>query len=181
MKSLFKLLVLVSFIFPFACEAKISRRSRKPYVVNLDNCHELRNPTKPFVLVLRVGEKISESVIECAQRTGMASGTFFGLGAVTQPQISVYSMKRRGHHPKVLPGLFELASLTGFVTIASNKSLVTHMHAVISDHSFKALAGHLVEATVGVTVEITIIPMPGPIYREFNEEFQLELVDPAES
>jgi predicted DNA-binding protein with PD1-like motif len=46
----------------------------------------------------------------------------------------------------------------------------------LGDDSYRAIAGHLNEATAGATTEITITPLAAPVFREFSPDVGMQLI-----
>ena len=46
----------------------------------------------------------------------------------------------------------------------------THIHAVLGEGTLQARAGHIKEATIGATAELTITPFSKPLERQVNPE-----------
>ena len=65
--------------------------------------------------------------------------------------------------------------MNGDVSILDKKRML-HLHTVIGDINYKTYGGHLVDGDIGVTGEITIIPMLGKAVRKYNEETGLNLI-----
>lgn len=62
------------------------------------------------------------------------------------------------------PGYYELASIHGNITNNAGK-YYTHAHAVLADKNFHGIAGYVNSAKVGLTVEITIVPLSANVPR----------------
>ncbi len=176
MKVLGKYLVVVLLAMPFMCDAKTKQKART-VVVDMDNCQELQSPTEPFILVLRKGEVVEKSIVECVQRMGIFSASVSGIGMIENPEVGTYNLKKRHYNTKVFPGVYQLASLNGTVTTSPRNLVVGHMHCVFVDSTFRAYGGHLQGGTVGVTMTITIIPFPREIFRQPDHDIGLDLID----
>jgi predicted DNA-binding protein with PD1-like motif len=133
--------------------------------VNKSSCVRMANTTQPFILVLSNGDNLLESITQCAQDAKLMGASVSGLGQLHNPVLAYFSSD-----PKAKPtltklnGYFELASLNGNITNNSGK-YYTHVHATLADKKFRGIAGHINDAKVGLTAEITIVPFTAALER----------------
>jgi len=129
-----------------------------------------------FVLRFERGEKFPDALLKFAARGGRKphlTGWFTGLGALENPEIAYYDLKKPRrtigkydkevgvptealggkYFTKKLKGKFEVASLIGNLALLHKKSVV-HIHVVLGDKQYRAYAGHLVSGIVGGTLEV---------------------------
>jgi predicted DNA-binding protein with PD1-like motif len=79
------------------------------------------------------------------------------------------------YEKKQYSGIFEVASLNGDVVFLKGKPMA-HIHVVLGDQAHEAISGHLVSGHVGVTLELTVLPIDQKHERVFNSETGLPLV-----
>jgi predicted DNA-binding protein with PD1-like motif len=138
--------------------------------VDKQSCHRMQNSTQPFILVLSSGDDLIESITQCASDAKLMAASVSGLGQLHNPTLAYFSSD-----PKEKPtltsfeGYFELASLNGNITNNADQ-YYTHLHTTLADKDFRGLAGHVHSATVGLTVEVTIVPFFAPIERTVDAE-----------
>lgn len=137
-----------------------------PYVaVNKLSCGKLANTTTPFILVLDNGDDLLESISQCAKDAKLTGASFSGLGQVHNPTLAYFSSDPNAKPTLTnFPGYYELASINGNVTVNGDK-FYPHAHAVLADKQFHGIAGHVNDAKVGLTVEITMVPFTGSVER----------------
>lgn len=146
----------------------------EPSAVTVDSCHKITNPTSPFILVIRKGEKLIDSLIKCAEITNIHGASLLGIGAVENPILGNYNFETKKHEHKTFTGIYELTNVAGNITKYEGKH-IAHVHITIAnlkDINCASITGHLIEAPIGILAEITIIPFATPIMREFNHELQ---------
>jgi uncharacterized protein len=150
--------------------------------INLANYHTAHaivgtdaNAIAPFILVLNKGDKLIEAIMSCANKLQLKSAAIWGIGAIAEPKLAYYNLDTKQYSYKTFAGDFEIISLIGNITKLDDKYIV-HAHIAVSDGNFQLVAGHLSEATVSVTAEITILPFSGAINRKLNSEFALNLI-----
>ncbi len=106
-----------------------------------------------MVIKLHTGDAVREKLTAFLERNRVNSGFFVGLGGVRGPSLSFYDLAKKKFLKKKFPGAYEVASLTGNVAQGAD-GVEIHMHAVLSDKSFKTIGGHLLDATVTGTLEL---------------------------
>jgi len=130
----------------------------------------------PFMLILNKGENIGNAIIAMATKAELKSAAFFGIGALQDLKLSFFNIATKQYQHQIFTGVYELISFNGNLTKMQGK-YIAHMHAAISDCNYNLYAGHLSDATVGVTAEITIIPFDLSIERKIDSEFNLNLIN----
>jgi predicted DNA-binding protein with PD1-like motif len=151
-------------------------KSKNSAAVNKSTCNRLANTTQPFILVLSSGDSLIESITQCAKDAKLMGASVSGVGQLHNPVLAYFSSD-----PKAKPtlstfdGFFELASLNGDITNNSGK-YYTHLHTTLADKKFHGIAGHVNDAKVGLTAEITIIPLFAPLERTVDPKTGFGLI-----
>ena len=129
------------------------------------DCAQFANKQQPFILVLKKGDNLLESITACAKAAHLPAASLSGLGQVHNPTLAYFS-SNQADAPTLTPltQFYELAALNGNITNNSGQ-YYTHAHAVLADKNFHGIAGHLKTAEVGLTAEITILPLPNNVKR----------------
>lgn len=132
------------------------------------HCKMHMHATAPFVLILDRDDRLLESINQCVQDAKLMGASIAGLGQLQNPVLA-YFTSNANEKPTFTKfnGIYELAGLHGNVT-NNNGKYYTHLHGVLADKKFNGLAGHIKEATVGITAEITIIPLSASLERTVN-------------
>lgn len=123
------------------------------------------------VIFLRIDkdEEILNTITEVCKKENILSGYFQGIGACGEVVVSTYQAETDDflHHKKI--GMLELVSMMGNISMDENGDPILHSHASFSylDNSDEPsiIAGHLTQATVLYTGEITITPVKNQIGR----------------
>lgn len=133
--------------------------------VDKNSCANIQNSTQPFILVLNNKDELISSLSQCASEAKLSSASFTGLGQVHNPTLA-YFTSNPNDKPTLttLSGYYELAALNGNIT-NNNGKYYTHAHGVFADKKFHGIAGHINDAQVGLTIEITIIPFSKSVER----------------
>lgn len=162
--KILRILPIIFFAFNTTM-AMAAIEGKNSAAVNKSTCNRLANTTQPFVLILNSGDSLIESITQCATDAKLMGASVSGLGQLHDPVLAYFSSD-----PNAKPtltkfsGFYELASLNGNITNNSGK-YYTHLHAVLADKKFHGIAGHVNDAKVGLTAEITIIPLSASLER----------------
>ena len=134
-------------------------------VVSVASCSKMANATQPFILELNNGDDLLASISQCAKAAKLQGASITGLGQVHNPTLAYFTSNPNDKPTlKTFPGYYELASLTGNIS-ANGDSYYTHAHAALADKDFHGITGHVDNAKVGLTAEITITPLSAPVKR----------------
>ena len=129
----------------------------------------------PFILSLKEGESLFQSIINYTSSINLKSGIFTGIGALSDITMSFYH--REQHIKRLFQGTYEIASLTGNVTFI-DEALFLHIHAAIADHNFQVFGGHLISAKAGASAEIAITPLNYSIHRKKHPDLDIKVICP---
>lgn len=128
------------------------------------------------VIRLDAGEKIVETLLSLCEREGIGSGFFNGLGAVSEAELGHFDPATRRYSWIKLSGPYEIVALYGNITTVDGKPFL-HAHAAFGDSGLNVRGGHLREAVVSVTCEITLTRFRDDIGRKRDEATGLLLLD----
>jgi uncharacterized protein len=151
--------------------------SEPPAVVNASSCAQLQGSTKPFLLILDRGDELLSAVSQCAKAAHLSGASVSGIGQLFNPELAYFINNDAqsvgsfvaSYEVTQLKGYYELASVNGNVASNGGKYFV-HLHAVLGDDGLHGRAGHVILGPVGLTAEITIVPLAGAVAREVAED-----------
>lgn len=121
-----------------------------------------------YVVRLDAGEKIVETLRALCERDAINGGYFHGLGAVGEAEIGHFDPEANDYAWVRLTGPYEIVSLYGNITTVDGKPFL-HAHVALGDNTFDVKGGHLKEAVVSVTCEITLVRFRDEIGRKRDE------------
>jgi len=121
-----------------------------------------------YVVRLDAGEKIVETLKALCERDAIGGGYFNGLGAVGEAEIGHFDPAAKDYTWVKLSGPLEIVSLYGNITIVACKPFI-HAHIALGDNTFAVRGGHLKEAVVSVTCEVTLTRFRDDIGRTKDE------------
>ena len=137
---------------------------------------DYRKSETGFTIRLDRGEELVETLTAFLAERGVGRATLTAIGAVDDPELGLFTMKTREYLRRRFEGEYELASLTGNVTLVDGKPFA-HMHALLSDEDCRVIGGHLFSARVSVTCEIDLRVYKGELRRSRDDETTLNLID----
>jgi predicted DNA-binding protein with PD1-like motif len=129
-----------------------------------------------YVIRLDAGERILETLLSFCERNGIGSGFFHGLGAVGEAELGHFDPASKAYSWTKLSAPLEIVALYGNITTVDAKPFI-HAHAALGDSTFAVRGGHLREAIVSVTCEVTLTRFKDDIGRKKDEATGLSLLD----
>lgn len=138
------------------------------YYSGLDN--------KIFLIRLERGERVVLSIKSLCEKLGIKNASFAGIGSIENPVLAHYRVDNKRYKEKNLQGIFEVTNLVGNVAIFEEKPLV-HGHINVSDDEMRVFGGHLVEATVAATLEITLQDFGSGKTKKQDDNIGLKLLE----
>lgn len=133
--------------------------------------------TKSGLLVrLEKGQEIISTLQSVCQEQNINGGFLYGLGAALWVELGYYDLGSQEYNTKRFDELMEITNLTGNIAVADGQTQL-HVHATMSDASFRAYGGHLIEGVVGGTLEVLMTNIDQAVYRKLDNEIGLKLLD----
>jgi predicted DNA-binding protein with PD1-like motif len=129
-----------------------------------------------YLLRLERGEEVLDALKAFAERERSPVGTLTGLGAVDTAIVGFYDFTERVYRPQKHSGRIEVLSLTGNISWKDDEPVV-HIHMSAANEIQGAFGGHLMEARVAATMEVSIVPTRETITRAQDDEIGLPLLD----
>ena len=129
------------------------------------------------IVVLEKGEKLVESLTQFAQLTQINAASLQGLGALEEVELGYYDLHKKTYKRTTLKGDWELVAMNGNITLKDGMPFV-HVHAALGGEDFSLKGGHLFEAVVAVTCEVSLIPHTALIERHAHSAIGLSLCSP---
>jgi len=133
-----------------------------------------------YQLRLEPGEDVPATIVAFVRERDIGSGLIAGLGAADKVVLGYFDRGTRQYEKREFPGECEIASITGNIAWAGAEP-VCHLHAVVAGAGQNAWAGHLFEAKVTVTCEVSIVAGQGKLRRAEDMKTGLNLLDLSQS
>lgn len=100
-----------------------------------------------YIVSVKNGAKVVETLTDFAVSRGLASGQVSGVGAVNSVTLGFYDMSTKDYAQKTFNEQMEVANIGGNISLVDGKTLL-HLHITLGRQDYSALAGHLKEATI---------------------------------
>lgn len=120
------------------------------------------------------GEEILYQLGRICEEEKITLASVSAIGAVGKFTVGVFNTSEKTYKANNFTGDFEIVSLTGTVT-AKDGGVYAHLHMSAGDEKGRVFGGHLNEAYVSATCEMTIDVCDGVLERVYDEEIGLNL------
>jgi len=138
---------------------------------------EHRHEGRRVVVRLDRGEEVIAGLTALCSDHGYGGASLTGIGAVEDAELGYYHLPTYSYETRRERGICEVLSMVGNVALVEGEPFV-HVHVVLGRRDLSTLGGHLVSATVAVTVEVYLDVLEGPMERKLDSEVRLKLLQP---
>ena len=139
-----------------------------------------------YIVRIDRGEEILDKLNEFVKETDLKAATITGIGASSEVELGVYSVKKREYIKYKYDGEFEILSLNGNITRDGDKPYV-HLHIMTSDGMVFAggltfgmgitVGGHLNKCIISGTCELRIDECENVYQRRVDDETGIKIID----
>jgi predicted DNA-binding protein with PD1-like motif len=151
----------------------ISRRSAMKTALLHDH-----DGLRVFAVILSAGEEAVRAVTTVAREQRLKASQFTAIGAFERAVVAWFDWSAKEYRHIPIDEQVEVLSLVGDITVEHETTRV-HGHVVLGKQDGTAHGGHLIEAYVRPTLELVITEMPRHLYRRYDAESGLALIDPV--
>jgi predicted DNA-binding protein with PD1-like motif len=132
---------------------------------------------RTFVLVLDSGEEAYRAISAFAAEQRIEAASLTALGAFERARVGWFDFATKAYRPIPIEEQCEGLSLIGDVALDDAGNPSVHVHAVLGLSDGSTRGGHLLEATVKPTLEVTIVETPAHQRRTRRPELGIALID----
>lgn len=129
-----------------------------------------------YIVRIDRGEEVIDKLNEFIKETDVKAATITGIGACSEVELGVYSVKKREYIKNKYEGEFEILSLLGNITREDEEPYV-HIHVMISDCVGITVGGHLNKCIISGTCEIRIDECENVYQRRIDDETGIKIID----
>lgn len=119
-----------------------------------------------------------ETLTSYLEKEGVTAASISAIGAVENAEVCFYDLPSKSYICKTMCDPHEVLSMSGNVTFKDGQPFV-HAHVTLSNKEGRVSGGHLKEAAVAVTLEVTVLPVSGECVRNLDEAIGLFLLPPT--
>lgn len=130
---------------------------------------------KTFVLVFDAGDEVMQGLKAFARRCGLTASHFAAIGAFERATLGYFDWNRKDYDRIAVDEQVEVVTLTGDVAMDAGQPKV-HAHVVLGRRDGAALGGHLLDAIVRPTLELTLVETPATLQRRYDPASGLNLI-----
>jgi predicted DNA-binding protein with PD1-like motif len=115
---------------------------------------ELTPAIRRFEIILSKGDDVIAGLNQFAEKNNIKIADFTAVGAFSKATLGWFDPEKRAFRQFPLNEEMEIASLTGNVRPNRNGKPEVHVHCVVLTGDGVAHAGHLVEGTISLTMQL---------------------------
>ncbi|WP_294794829.1 PPC domain-containing DNA-binding protein [uncultured Fenollaria sp.] len=141
---------------------------------------------KSYIVRIDRGEEVLDKLNEFIKETDIKAASITGIGASSEVELGVYSVKKREYIKNKYEGEFEILSLIGNITQDAGEPYI-HLHIMISDGMVLAggltcgmgitVGGHLNKCIISGTCELRIDECENAYQRRVDDETGIKIID----
>jgi predicted DNA-binding protein with PD1-like motif len=131
---------------------------------------------RTFALVFDSGDEVVAELTAFAKRERLSGSHFTGIGAFSDAVVGYFDWSSKDYDRISMREQVEVLSFAGDVAIDREEPKV-HAHVVLGKRDGTAHGGHLLEAHVRPTLEITLVETPAHLRRIYDPKSKLPLID----
>ena len=135
---------------------------------------------KSYIVRIDRGEEVLDKLNEFIKETDIKAATISGIGACSEVELGVYSVKKREYIKNKYEGEFEILSLIGNITQDAGDAYI-HLHIMISDGLAQGagitVGGHLNKCIISGTCELRIDECENIYQRRVDDETGIKIID----
>src|SRR5208283_4352088 len=135
-------------------------------------------PTKQYAVIFYQGDEAFSGLLEFAEKYHVTSAHFTAIGAVNGATLGWFDPQRKMYKKIPIDGQHEVIGMSGDIALYKGKPVV-HTHMVVGGPDGTTRAGHVLSAYVSPTLEVMVTVDPVAMYKRFDPETDLTLIDPT--
>ena len=138
---------------------------------------EVKRLQGAYLVRLEKGEEVIQSLTQfaAAYRLGFASLT--AIGTFERVTLGYYDPEAKAYRNKGIEEGVEVLTMSGNISKNKDGERIVHAHVTVGCSDYSTLGGHVVEATVGPTLEVIVRTAATTIRRRHDTDTGLELWD----
>ena len=131
---------------------------------------------KIFVLILDSGDEAFAAIAEFACREKLLGASLTALGAFERATVGWFDIDTKKYRDIRVDQQCELLSAIGDIAEGDDGKASLHLHVVLGLSDGSTRGGHLLEATVRPTMEVTVVETPVHLRRKKRPDLGIALI-----
>lgn len=132
---------------------------------------------KNYLVRLDPGEEAVQHLTHIADQYRIGFASLYGVGTFERVTLGYYDLAAKVYQNEVFEEPVEVLSLAGNIATGAKGQQIVHAHVTVGRSDFTTRGGHLLEGTVGPTLEVVIDTGPATIRRRYDPDTGLQLWD----
>ena len=132
--------------------------------------------TRTFVLVFDTGDAVTDGLLQFARSQKLHAASLTGIGAFEAVTLGYFDLQKKDYSKIPINEQVEVVSLVGNIADGDDGPKL-HAHVVVGKRDGTAHGGHLMDARVRPTLEITLVETPAHLRRRSDAATGLALID----
>ena len=132
--------------------------------------------TRTFILVFSTGDAVTKPLLQFARDNTIDAASLTGIGAFERVTLGYFELEKRDYRHIPIDEQVEVVSLVGNIASGDGGPKL-HAHVVVGKRDGTAHGGHLIDARVRPTLEITLVETPAHLKRRSDAATGLALID----
>ena len=133
-------------------------------------------PPATYAIVLATGDEVMRELGHIVREQKIEAASITAIGAFERAVLGYFDWETKEYKRNPVEEQVEVLSLLGDVAV-SDEGPALHLHAVLGRPDGGTVGGHLLEAHVRPTLEITLIEPPAHLRKRKDPETGLALID----
>jgi len=131
---------------------------------------------KTFAVIFDTGDEVIAGLTRFAKEQKLTGSHFTAIGAFRDVVLAYFDWEKKEYLKNPVREQVEVVSLIGDVALDPDGSPKVHAHVVLGRRDGSALGGHLMEAHVRPTLEVTLTETPRHLHRRHDSQSGLALI-----
>jgi predicted DNA-binding protein with PD1-like motif len=131
---------------------------------------------RTFAVVFEPAEDPVKGLERFASEESISGAHLTAVGAFRRVTVGYFNWERKDYDRIVFDEQVEVLALTGNIGTKQDKPAL-HAHVVLGRADGTACGGHLLDASVRPTLEVTVVETPKHLRRRMDPETGLALID----
>jgi predicted DNA-binding protein with PD1-like motif len=133
-------------------------------------------PPATYAVVLAKGDEVMRELGHIVREQRIEAASITAIGAFERAVLGYFDWSTKDYKRIPVESQVEVLSLLGDVAV-SDKGPTLHLHTVLGKSDGSTVGGHLLEAHVRPTLEVTLIEPPAHLRKRKDPETGLALID----
>jgi hypothetical protein len=138
---------------------------------------DLGQQATTYSIIFGSGDEVASGLTEFAEKNHIQSGHLTAIGAFSGAVLAYFDRDRKEYKKITINDQVEVLSFIGDFALDKGKPAL-HAHVVVGFPDGHTMGGHLLEAHVWPTLEVSLVASPTPLHKEYDPDSHLDLIVP---